>query len=175
MALFFSWGVKLLPVRVLHMVFIWWSGIVFKKQLKGCILWHYRMSPVVSVSALWPLNSRIQFLSDVSLKLEMFAQSLIWSIWSPLLDFREQKGIIWSSLSESFSFWYFANNLTMKKHCEHDHFCTNLGPVCVQCVGFMLKWRYACSWSKKLATDFNFSSYCAVKLLKEEIRQKGEQ
>ena len=153
----FSWTVKLLPVRVLHMVFVWWwSGTVFKKQMKDCILWHYRMSPVVSVSALWPLNSSVQFLSDVSLKLETFAQSLIWSIWSPTFGFSRTKGrnnmkfylkVYHFDILQIVLRWRSIANVAISVLILVQYVCN----VC-----FMLKWRYASSWCKKLATDFKF-------------------
>jgi len=173
---FFSWAVKLLPVRVLHMVFVWWwSGTVFKKQMKDCILWHYRMSPVVSVSALWPLNSSVQFLSDVSLKLETFAQSLIWSIWSPTFGFSRTKGrnnmkfFIWKFIILIFckvSRWRSIANMAISVLILVQYVCN----VLVSCWNGDMLVAEVRNWPPTLT-----SSYCVVNLLKEEIRQKGEQ
>ena len=151
----FSWAVKLLPVRVLHMVFVWWwSGTVFKKQMKDCILWHYRRSPVVSVSD-WAHFDHYTPVSN-SLKLEMFAQSLIWSIWSPTFGFSRTKGrnnmkfylkVYHFDILQIVLRWRSIANVAISVLILVQYVCN----VC-----FMLKWRYASSWCKKLATDFKF-------------------
>ena len=170
----FSWAVKLLLVRVLHMVFVWWwSGTVFKKQMKDCILWHYRMSPVVSVSD-WAHFDHYTPVSN-SLKLEMFAQSLIWSIWSPTFGFSRTKGrnnmkfylkVYHFDILQIVLRWRSIANMAISVLILVQYVCN----VLVSCWNGDMLAAEVRNWPPTLT-----SSYCVVNLLKEEeIRQKGE-